>query len=394
MKLTINARQLKDTLTAVKPFVPSKPNPAICGHVLIQSDIQNGTHITAYDGKAGTAARFPVESSPRRIMQPGSCTVKFAELHSLSRSAKGEVTLQYDGESLIARFGQSAFTLTFAKPASDFPELPSAWYGQLTGTSFRTSYGQFSQAVKYAQSATDRTERNYRNTVLFDMKADYQCIVGTDAKRLNYSDIQGVMCFDVSDGKPCEFEALINADVAKRIAGVKADYSAQCDFGIRHVTSDSGTHTDYFAWVIDQCEGFCRLVDTPYPAWTEVIAGNYHGALEVKADELCKAVNQLKPILKARDSMDIVKLSGNGTLYVSASAESEGSGRIWLNTNHTDGPDLLVGLNYKFLQAVLKSHKGHTVTIKYGSELSPVAVSAGADCSQSAILMPVKLPEN
>jgi DNA polymerase III sliding clamp (beta) subunit (PCNA family) len=259
--------------------------------------------------------------------------------------------------------------------------------------SFRTSFGQFSKAVKYAHSATDKTERNYRNCVLFDIKPDYQCIVGTDSRRLNYSDIQGVMCFDASDGKPCEFKALINAELANKIAKIKADYSAQCDFGIRRVTSETGTDTDYFAWVIDQTEGFCRIVDTVYPAWTEVTSGTYHGSLEVKADELSKAINLLKPILKAGDSRDIVKLSGNGTLYVSATAESEGSGRIWLDTDHADGPDMLVGLNYKYLQAVLKSHKGQIVSIRYGNELSPIAVRANGNTSQSAILMPVKLPE-
>ena len=390
MKLTIDSKQLKDTLQGIKPFVMSRPLPEICGYVLIQADIQNGTHITAYDFKAGSAARFPMEAW---VTSAGSCTVKFAELYSLSRTVQGEVILNYDGTDLIAKSGQTVFTFASVKSESEFPALPNAWYGHLHDHSFRTSFGQFSKAVKYAHSATDKAERNYRNCVLFDIKSVYQCIVGTDARRLNYSDIQGVMCFDISDGRPCEFKALINAEVAGRIAGVKADISAQCDFGIRRVTSENGD-TDYFAWVIDQTEGFCRIVDTVYPAWTEVISGNYHGAFDVKADELSKAINVLKPILKARDSRDIVKLSGNGTLYVTATAESEGMGRIWLDTVHSGGPDILIGLNYKYLQTVLKSHKGQTVTIKYGSPLSPLAVRANGNSNQSAILMPVKLPED
>ena len=201
------------------------------------------------------------------------------------------------------------------------------------------------------------------------------------------------MCFDLSDGTPCEFEALINAEIAKRIAGIKADHTAQCDFGIRHVTSEDGTDTSYFAWVIDQSEGFCPLVDTEYPDWKVAVSGNYQGSLEVSADALSKAVDLLRPILRAQDSRDTVKLSGNGTLYVSASAESEGSGRITLETQHASGPDILIGLNYKRLQTILKAYKKRAVIIRYGNELSPIAVCGSNADDRSAILMPGRLPD-
>lgn len=62
MKCIIDAKELRETLKAVKPWVPVKPLLPIMSHVLMMSD-HLGTHITAYDFETfGNTVRFPVEA--------------------------------------------------------------------------------------------------------------------------------------------------------------------------------------------------------------------------------------------------------------------------------------------------------------------------------------------
>ena len=93
MKCIIDAKELRETLKAVKPWVPLKPHLPIMAHVLIQAD-ELGTHITAYDFEMfGNTVRFPVEAFRS---ENGACVVRFKDLFDVTSKAEGKVVLEFD----------------------------------------------------------------------------------------------------------------------------------------------------------------------------------------------------------------------------------------------------------------------------------------------------------
>lgn len=384
MKLIIDAKELRDTLKAVKPWVPVKPHHQITEHILITTD-DLGTHITTYDIETfGNAVRFPFPAFQSR---EGGCVVRFRDLLDLTTKSEGEVTLEHDNISkLTVQYDHTTFTLK-AKPPDEFPDVPSAWYKHFSGDGYpesaATTFSEFTRATKHVYVATaPNTANTFTSGILIDVQECDMDMVGTDGRRLHYADLAGSL-------QASEWKALIPAEIALKIARLKADSSSRFEFGIRHLDE-----ADYFAWSVDCIEGFCSLMDTPFPDWKRVIPTDNTGLLEVQADALARCIDRLSPIAKAVDGRDMVTLAGNNVLTVSARAESKGSGESTIECDHISGPDMLVALNYSYLLDVLKLHKGKAIHLKFEGDLDPVMIRSCCDGTRSCILMPVRLPED
>ncbi len=384
MKLIIDAKELRDTLKAIKPWVPVKPHHKITEHILITTD-DLGTHFTTYDIETfGNAVRFPFPAFQSR---EGGCVVRFRDLLDLTAKSEGEVTLEFnDISQLTVQYNHTVFTLK-AKPADEFPDVPSAWYKYFSSDgnseSAATTFSEFTRATKHVYVATaPNTGNTFISGILIDVQECDMDMVGTDGLRLHYAGLEGWL-------QESGWKALIPAEIALKIAKLKANPSSRFEFGIRHLDD-----TDYFAWSIDCIEGFCSLMDTPFPEWEKVIPTDNTGLLEVQADKLAKCIDRLSPIAKADDGRDMVTLSGNNVLTVSARAESKGAGQSTIECDHISGPDMLVALNYIFLLDVLKLHKGKAIHLKFEGDLDPVMIRSCGDGTRSCILMPVRLPED
>jgi len=386
MKLTIDSKNLTDTLKAVKPWVSTKCRIPIMEYIRIDAD-NHGTHFTAYEFNSGAAIRFPVESY---VSRNGVCTVRFRDLQDVTNKSTGEVAIEFDDiAKLTVSYDSTSFTLK-AKSVGEFPNLPNAWFGLASdesNESFATRFSEFVRAVDHVHIATgDDPRKNFTSGILFDVNPGESFAVGTDGQRLHFVSLSGV----IADSG---WIALVDADIVRKISRLNVDANDPIQFGRRYIQNSAGDDTCMFAFTVDDIEGFVPIMDTPYPEWRKVIPDNQPGALEVASDVLYKSIDRLSPICKADDGRDYVKLSGNGTLTISAHAESKGDGQSTLKCDHVSGNDLLVGLNYSFMLDTLKLHKGETVRLTYADALDPIVIRSAHDDTRTSILMPVRLQE-
>jgi DNA polymerase-3 subunit beta len=383
MKCIIDAKELRATLKAVKPWVPIKPFLQIMSHVLVTSD-HLGTHITAYDYEAfGNTVRFPLEAF---TSVAGSCAVKFKDLIDMTTKAEGKVVLDFNNISqLRITFANTTLTLK-AHPKEEFPDVQSGWRdfckGDPNEESASTSFQKFIQAVEHTYVATDNSSgpNHFTRGIMIDVN-DKVNLIATDGRRLHTASIEPLLMA----GK---WQALISAEIAMKIARLKVNPLNMISFGIRRMDD-----LVFFSWTVDNIEGFCTPMDTPYPEWDKVVPTDHAGLIEVSADALSMCIDRVSPIAKSDDGRDMVVLNGNNTMKVSAHAESMGSGESTIACNHVSGPEMLVALNYVYLLDVLKLHKGKRIHIIFQGDLDPVMIRSSSDSMRSSILMPVRLPE-
>jgi DNA polymerase III subunit beta len=383
MKCIIDAKELCATLKAVKPWVPVKPFLQIMSHVLITSD-HLGTHITAYDYEAfGNTVRFPLEAF---TSVAGACVVRFKDLIDVTVKAEGKVVLDFDNISqLNITFANTTLTLK-ARPKEEFPDVQSGWKdfnkGDPNEESASLSFQKFVQAVDHTYVATDNSsgQNHFTRGILIDVN-DKINLIATDGRRLHTASIEALLIAGT-------WQALISAEIAMKIARLKVNPTNMISFGLRR-----NDDLVYFSWTVDNIEGFCSLMDTPYPEWDKVVPTDHEGLIEVSADAFSMCIDRVSPIAKSDDGRDMVVLNGNSAMKVSAHAESMGSGESTIACNHVSGPDMLVALNYVYLLDVLKLHKGRKVHLIFQGDLDPVLIRASSDSTRSSILMPVRLPE-
>ena len=384
MKCIIDAKELRETLKAVKPWVPLKPHLPIMAHVLIQAD-ELGTHITAYDFEMfGNTVRFPVEAFRS---ENGACVVRFKDLFDVTSKAEGKVVLEFDKiNRLSLAFDNTTLTLK-ARQKEEFPNVQSGWKDFFKGDPndeyASVSFQKFVQATLHTLVATDNSsgQNHFTRGILIDAHENVVNFIGTDGRRLHHASVEPRLIEGI-------WQALISTEIAAKIAHLKVNPSETINFGLRRVDESV-----FFSWSVDNIEGFCALMDTPYPEWEKVVPTVHEGLIEISADALTKCIDRVSPIAKSNDGRDMVVLNGNSAMTVSAKAESMGAGEAKTTCNHLKGPDMLVALNYVYLLDVLKLHKGKQVQVIFQGDLDPVLIRSKYDATRTSVLMPVRLPE-
>jgi len=378
MKLTVKARELKATLKSLKLWIPTKAHHKITEYIRIDSNT-NGTFITAYD--TVTAIRFPLSVSPST---PGSCVVRFKDLLNCTLKAEDEVTLEYDEiSSLSISYDSTTFALK-AKPASEFIDIPSAWFGDWSEIeqNFSTEYWDFVRATNHAYIASEPTKAaNFMSGIYLDINKRSINLVGTNGRRLHYASVE-------ASCRESDWNALIDAETMKRLTKLPVESNEQFKIGPR-----CHDEIKYIAWQVGTIEGFTLPMDTPFPLWRKVIPKENGNLITLGANDFARAVERMAPIAKSDDGRDMVILDCNGTLSVSAFAESMGRGESIITCGTCSGRDFRVALNYGFLLDALKLHKKDQVRVTYGGELEPVMIRSADDDTRSSILMPVRRPE-
>ncbi|MEL6579999.1 MAG: DNA polymerase III subunit beta, partial [Cyanobacteria bacterium J06621_12] len=124
MKIICAAFDLKNNLSLVSRAVPSRPEPAVLGNVLIQADAATQKiSLIAFDGSLGIKTSFNAE-----VETGGSITLPARLLNDIvTRLPEIEITLDVpeDGASFLTTISSSSgqFQLT-GIDAAEFPELP------------------------------------------------------------------------------------------------------------------------------------------------------------------------------------------------------------------------------------------------------------------------------
>ncbi len=373
----INTQTLKAALKRLAAFVDARPSLAILERVHI--NVQYGSaRLTVYDMEKSLTAKVPIDGA-----NPCAVAVKFKDLRKVIDRVKSD-TISVDfrtgteSPEVMIKAGNLQFTLN-AKPGADFPSIPEA---DDIAMSTDTTWGEFINEAVFVKTASSMDmPKNFTSGILFVYRPETLELVGTDGHRLHLSKIRGRHSI-----KPDESEsaALVPTGTIHAMAKLKIDPDASLRIGFSE---------NLMTWSVpsEGIEGVSHLLDTPYPDYRKVIPDDCQSHFRLDTRATIESLNALAVIASERDGRDMVVVNANGTLNLSAHAESMGSAEAVVPCVHVAGPERRFALNVFYMIETLKLANGEIMLSTNGG-LEPARFDY-PDTERIAVVMPVRLPE-
>jgi DNA polymerase-3 subunit beta len=134
-----------------------------------------------------------------------------------------------------------------------------------------------------------------------------------------------------------------------------------------------------------------RLIDGVYPDYRRVIpSDNPHRAL-VKADLLAAAIDRVATLCDPQNGIAL-SLTPGGPIGVAVERQAIGSGHDEAAAEITGRP-ARIGLNPRYMAAILASLSGGMVELQYNSPADPVLIRPQGSADVLNVLMPMRLAE-
>ena len=371
MNLSLLQENLNLALTNVSRFVSSKNQLPVLNNILLSTD-QGRLKLSATNLEL--SINYWIGA---KIDQEGSITIpakEITEFVSYLHSGKIDLELKNNLLNLSSDKTQSSFSTS---PATDFPEFPQID----PNTVFEIDFELLTQSINQISfsAATDDT-RPILAGILCIFEKNSIKFVATDGFRLSFKEIK------------LETPLLIQKDSLSFIIPAKslieitklAKTNQKIKIGL---TSDE--HQVVF--ILDDIELVSRLIEGEFPDYKKLIPENYSTKVFINKDELFQSV-KLASVF-ARESANVVKVNiKNNNLELTANAPQVGQNLIKLESK-TEGENLEVAFNYKFLTDFLTVCKSDEILIELNENLSPVFFHDQSDSNFTHIIMPVRLQD-
>jgi DNA polymerase-3 subunit beta len=371
MKISLLQENFNLALNNVSRFVSSKNQLPVLNNILLSTD-QGRLKLSATNLEL--SINYWIGA---KIDQEGSITIpskEITEFVSYLPSGKINLDLKDNLLNLSSEKTQSSFTTT---PAVDFPDFPKI----NPDTLFEIDLDLFVQSINQISfSAAIDDTRPVLTGILCLFENNSLKLVATDGFRLSFKEIK------LENSLNLKKESLSFLIPAKSLIEVTklAKNNKKIKIGL-------STDEHQVIFVLDDIELVSRLIEGDFPDYQKLIPENYSTKVFINKDELFQSV-KLASVF-ARESANIVKINiKNNNLELTANAPQVGQNLIKLESK-TEGENLEVAFNYKFLIDILSVYKSNEILIELNENLSPVFFHDQSDSSFTHIIMPVRLQD-
>jgi len=373
MNLSLLQENLNLALGNVSRFVSSKNQLPILNNILLSTD-QGRLKLSATNLEL--SINYWIGA---KIDQEGSITIPSKEITEfISYLPNGKLDLNLKDNNLLSVSSEKVESNFTTAPAVDFPEFPKI----NPDTLFEIDLNILTQAIsQIAFSAAIDDTRPILTGILCYFSQNSLKLVSTDGFRLSFKEIKLVNPLNIKEDKPITF--LIPAKSLIEVTKL-AKNNQKIKIGL---TSDE--HQVMF--VLDDIELVSRLIEGEFPDYQKLIPDSYQTKIFINRDELLQSVKIASVF--AKESANVVKaIIKNNNLELTANAPQVGQNRVKLETK-TDGENLEVAFNYKFLTDFLNVCKSQEILIELNESLTPVFFHDQSDPSFTHIIMPVRLQD-
>jgi DNA polymerase III subunit beta len=371
MKISLLQENLNLALTNVSRFVSSKNQLPILNNILLSTD-QGRLKLSATNLEL--SINYWIGA---KINQEGSITIPSKEITEfVSYLSVGKIDLELKNNllNISSEKTNSDFTTT---PSNDFPEFPKI----NPETLFEINLDLFTKSIdQISFSATTDDTRPILTGVLCIFEKETIKFISTDGFRLSLKEIKLETPLDL---KKDSLSFLIPARSLIEVTKL-AKNDQKIKIGLT-------TDEHQVVFVLDDIELVSRLIEGDFPDYKKLIPENYSTKIFINRDELLQSV-KLASVF-AKESANVVKINiKNNNLELTANAPQVGQNLIKLDSK-TEGENLEVAFNYKFLTDFLSVCKSNEILIEINESLSPVFFHDQSDPSFTHIIMPVRLQD-
>ena len=386
MKIVCSQSDLKNNLSLVSRAVPSRPEPAVLGNVLIDAnESTQKVSLTAFDGSLGIETSFNAE-----VSQGGSITLPAKLLNDIvTRLPEMEITLDVpqDEANFIITISSASgeFQLT-GIDAAEFPELPTVEAEQtlelpiavlnegLRGCLFAASTELSKQVLTGVHLKTQGVGGNNFGDILEFAATDSHrlAVVATDLNQASDETIKLPKLAVTIPAKALrELERIVSdAEVTDK---VKVSFDEQVmvfQLGDRQLTSTK--------------------IPGDYPAYGQLIPQKFTREIILDRKRLLSSL-ELVAVLAQKNNLVKFSLNNeNSELVVSADARDVGNARQSLPAQIM-GEDIDIAFNIKYLMDGLKALPASEIKMQLNEWNQPVIFSPLGGLQMTYLVMPVQI---
>ena len=387
MKIVCAAFDLKNNLSLVSRAVPSRPEPAVLGNVLIQAnEATQKVSLIAFDGSLGIRTSFNAE-----VDRSGSITLPARLLNDIvTRLPEIEITIDVPeaDESFITTISSISgqFQLT-GIDAEEFPELPTVETEEslelpiallnegLGGCLFAASTELSKQVLTGVHLKTQNVgQSGFGDTLEF---------AATDSHRL------AVVATNLND---------LESESAIELPELAVTIPAKALRELERMVSDAGENDTVKVSFDEQVMVFeldDRLLSSTkisgdYPAYGQLIPQNFSREIVLDRKRLLSSL-ELVAVLAQKNNL--VKFSldrEKSELVVSADAQDVGNAEQSLPAEIM-GEDIDIAFNIKYLMDGLKALSTTEIKMQLNEWNQPVIFSPLGGLKMTYLVMPVQI---
>ncbi len=370
MKLSLLQQDLLPVVSAVSRSV-GRTNLPVLANILIQTE--NGKlKLSATNLEIGVIKRVSAQ-----VEEEGEVSVPAKTfLETISSLNAEKITLEASADQLKLTTSNFKATLN-GIPASEFPAIPLSSDQTITidAKILKDSLPKITFAAAVEEG------RPVLTGILTQIKQNTLELVATDGFRLAHqkSPLKGEAA--------TEFKALIPRRTFEEVVRlIDEDIASEKEETVQIATSEN---QNQIIFKIGQTEVSSRLIEGQFPSWDKIIPQKFENRTVLDRGELLKAV-KLASVF-AREASHILKIqTGSQGLKIASETKELGSQETELE-GQSEGAELLVALNSKFLLEALSACTSSQVSVEFSGILTPTLIKPIGEEGLEYIIMPVRL---
>jgi len=370
MKVSILQQDLAPALSAVSRSCGVRSQLPVLGNILISAT--NGMlKLSATNLEVGI-----IKSIKAEIDEEGEVTVPAKTLVEVIGNLSGE-KIEFVASADQIKITTPSFSSTLnGIPASEFPSIPLSGQSSII-VDAKVLLKSLPQVIF---SAAVDEGRPILTGILTEINDNKLQLVATDGYRLAHK----VVTLGNNPTKdPVNFRALVPRRTFEEVVRIIGEDNA---LEVEISTSDDGNQ---LIFSFGQTQLSSRLIEGQYPAWEKIVPTELKATIVIDRSEILKAV-KLASVF-ARSESNVVKIQNlSNKLILSSEAKELGSQKKELEVK-SEGEDVEIAFNTKFLQDALSAILTNQVELKLSGSLSAAILKPIGEDGIEYIIMPVNL---
>ncbi|MFC1682994.1 DNA polymerase III subunit beta [Candidatus Zixiibacteriota bacterium] len=320
MKFTVERAQFLPAVQAVLNVVSSKATLPIISNILIQLE---GKQLSLYATDLDTSIRTKLPISEG---EKGAIALPAKKLSEIVRELpEGQIEIQVDDKKATIRYENGHFNL-MGMDSEDFPPFPEP----ISGQSFTVNQSLLAEMIHKTLYSTSKDEtRPALQGVLWHVDEKEMLMVATDGHRLAR--------VTLSKGGPAGFtkDIIIPSKTLNQLLRL---------FGEEEVDVEVSVTENQMIFSIADTTLYSRLIEGPYPDYTQVIPADSDKKLTVDREILHTAIRRVSTLSNALTHQVKFDLSKKRVLLSASDRDVGGEAQVELKADYS-GDDLQIGYN-------------------------------------------------
>lgn len=375
MRFSILQQDLLPALQAVSRSVGVRASLPVLANILIQTE--NGKlKLSATNLEIGV-----IKLINAQITEEGEITIPAKTFLDIVSSLSGSsLEIETAGEQLkisAKNSGEKSFNATLnGISATEFPSIPLSSEQSITISSklLQKTLPQITFAA-----ATDEG-RPVLTGILTEIKDGELELVATDGFRLAHKKA-------ALEGNPATlFRVLIPKRTFEEIVRLISEDLKDEDEKIEISTSENQNQV---VFKIGQTQLSSRLIEGQFPTWDRIIPTEFQNRSTLDRLEFLKAL-KLAAVF-AKDAANVVRLETKSNQIKLSSEAKELGGQQTEVEAHTEGGEIVIAFNSKFLIDALSAVASTQVLIEFSGNLSAALIKPVGEEGLEYVVMPIRL---